>query len=1106
MDQACNTNGLIGRRVLGAETGADLQQLDPLAPQQRSALVALACPDLPPSALSGRLHLQAQQRARSALGRHERACASGYRPHLRAAATARAVLERVAYPPKRSDAAAASSSDAGQAFDLAALFADVPRPGKDDSLFPLASLAALVAEEKAWGRLTEAVTQPPTGGDVLAAVAEGVTMPRFWCGTEVLQKAAGALDVRAVAARVAAARPASAAEAEARQRTSVFGRVVAGPEEECAAAAAKGAADGKPLGAAAAEADAASATAAAARADAAARERLLQRWSAEALPGRAVLLAAATGQLSLPQALLLGTEGTEGAFLWNGRSAAVMDALLTHWGLPPLGLHELPALGWLLQALAGVVAADRTLLQGGLCAPPFRPPPSAQQSPAAALQPLAFFATPDGLCRLARVLTTQLLPLAKTMGLGVCSAKGLQLAQLHVAALQQVLPSSADAAAAEAAAATPEAAAARRRELVVRTRGKYTARLERAVTPYITEMARLRMTTTGSAVLVKMAKAPELAAALAAAAFPPAAEAAFASAFGDAAAAAGAVANGVGSPGVSGGRSGRSAAPISGSFDGGTGYGFDEEEGDSDDDADDGLPAAVAVVHIPQDARIKEETQRRQCSNPLFQQIRMFSWCEAERLAVAAALAAALALPDVHGAAAVQAARQRATLVTVGAGAAHHALLQAALLLPIQAALADVSFTSHPLANRALAALGGVGPGDKRHPVAMAAACRGGAKELLGGCGVVVTLHRDGELVDAYEAAAEQQAAALSAGDGARQRQKQKGAGGSAGGSSGGGGQGRADGAGAGAGAGGDGQLLLLPLHLERCAVRMRFAALPADAQQRLEARRARARVERIDGLSPGQRLAQRQRIESHLRPGGRTLRLQCDKVEELMSAVAIVAEISSEWLSNDGRALAVLPLWEPPPRGGGLLGAMGSMLGAMAGGGLLPSATAAEDVTFLWTLRERLLLELVEGHVPDVSGMGMAMAMGMPGFANGAGSHKRHLRPDWQARQRLVLQRLLGSLSGVPTGGFIGWRAGDPDNLHARFWGAAMGHRGMHPMQAMASLGPEAYVYSHQGEEARALAGEPFFGGCGGGGGGAGLGLELMVVECEPGQPTAWL
>jgi hypothetical protein len=63
-----------------------------LAQRQRSALVALACPDLPPSALSGRLHLQAQQRARSALGRHERACASGYRPHLRAAATARSVL------------------------------------------------------------------------------------------------------------------------------------------------------------------------------------------------------------------------------------------------------------------------------------------------------------------------------------------------------------------------------------------------------------------------------------------------------------------------------------------------------------------------------------------------------------------------------------------------------------------------------------------------------------------------------------------------------------------------------------------------------------------------------------------------------------------------------------------------------------------------------------------------------------------------------------------------------------------------------------------------------------------------------------------------------
>ena len=219
MDEICNTSGLIGKRVLGCSSSSQQQSL---AQQQRSVLLALACPDLPPSALSGRgLHLQAQQRARCALGRHERACASGYRPHLRAAATARAVMEQVAYPPP-----SAAPSAQEEVFDLAGLFADVPRPGKEDSLFPLPSFPALVAEEAAWGRLARAMLQPAAAADVLTAIAEGGSAPNLWCSPEELEPAAEALDIRAVAARVAAARPASAAEAEERQRTSVFGRVV----------------------------------------------------------------------------------------------------------------------------------------------------------------------------------------------------------------------------------------------------------------------------------------------------------------------------------------------------------------------------------------------------------------------------------------------------------------------------------------------------------------------------------------------------------------------------------------------------------------------------------------------------------------------------------------------------------------------------------------------------------------------------------------------------------------------------------------------------------------------------------------------------------------
>ncbi|KAG2448157.1 hypothetical protein HYH02_006742 [Chlamydomonas schloesseri] len=174
-----------------------------LAQQQRSALVALACPDLPPSALSGRLHLQAQQRARSALGRHERACASGYRPHLRAAATARAVLAAGAGLAPADEAAAAREQQALHKFEQ---------------------------EQNAWAALEEAVKkyeqyQMDYKRAASKSVAEKVAARSVQEAAGEVRLAVAAVDVRAVAARLASLRATSAAEAEERQRTPTFGPV-----------------------------------------------------------------------------------------------------------------------------------------------------------------------------------------------------------------------------------------------------------------------------------------------------------------------------------------------------------------------------------------------------------------------------------------------------------------------------------------------------------------------------------------------------------------------------------------------------------------------------------------------------------------------------------------------------------------------------------------------------------------------------------------------------------------------------------------------------------------------------------------------------------------
>ncbi|KAG2448155.1 hypothetical protein HYH02_006740 [Chlamydomonas schloesseri] len=174
-----------------------------LSPQQRSALVALACPDLPPSALSGRLHLQAQQRARSALGRHERACASGYRPHLRAAATARAVLAAGAGLAPADEAAAQDEAEA-------------VRQLQESSLLWLHLVQAASFYAECYNSVR--TTKDASATEALAARTLAVALSR--------------MDSHGVAARLAALPPpASAAEAEERQHTTACGAVVHRPLE-----------------------------------------------------------------------------------------------------------------------------------------------------------------------------------------------------------------------------------------------------------------------------------------------------------------------------------------------------------------------------------------------------------------------------------------------------------------------------------------------------------------------------------------------------------------------------------------------------------------------------------------------------------------------------------------------------------------------------------------------------------------------------------------------------------------------------------------------------------------------------------------------------------
>ncbi|KAG2448161.1 hypothetical protein HYH02_006746 [Chlamydomonas schloesseri] len=187
-----------------------------LAPQQRSALVALACPDLPPSALSGRLHLQAQQRARSALGRHERACASGYRPHLRAAATARAVLA-VGAGLARDEAAAARQQQ----------------------------LAELVQKDhEAWERLLKAAQRH--GREIRAYVLDSDKVKRDTVRLGMLGAATMAVidavedlecDPRTCASDLASMQPQSQTEAEARRQTSACGPLLPRPLEGVATSA-----------------------------------------------------------------------------------------------------------------------------------------------------------------------------------------------------------------------------------------------------------------------------------------------------------------------------------------------------------------------------------------------------------------------------------------------------------------------------------------------------------------------------------------------------------------------------------------------------------------------------------------------------------------------------------------------------------------------------------------------------------------------------------------------------------------------------------------------------------------------------------------------------
>ena len=172
-----------------------------LAQQHRSALVALACPDLPPSALSGRgLHLQAQQRARCALGRHERACVSGYRPHLRAAATARAVMavhaglapDEAAQARERQIRAICDAEDQ--------LYSDIQRAVSNHDFW----VQSTRTQAKQSGKEVQEIL-----GDAYRRLAEAVER----------------IDARGVADSLSLMPPKTAAEAEARQQATLFGRL-----------------------------------------------------------------------------------------------------------------------------------------------------------------------------------------------------------------------------------------------------------------------------------------------------------------------------------------------------------------------------------------------------------------------------------------------------------------------------------------------------------------------------------------------------------------------------------------------------------------------------------------------------------------------------------------------------------------------------------------------------------------------------------------------------------------------------------------------------------------------------------------------------------------
>ncbi|KAG2448179.1 hypothetical protein HYH02_006764 [Chlamydomonas schloesseri] len=358
-----------------------------LSPQQRSALVALACPDLPPSALSGRLHLQAQQRARSALGRHERTCAFGYRPHLRAAATARAVLAAGAGLAPADEAAAARERQAVQ---------------------------QARSEEGTWGELLQAAHRLARGTAVAAADAG----EQLDVGQHLLRMAdlVNKIDVDEVVRSMAARQASSASEAAERQQVTACGRVLWGPVEGVAVAS-----------------------------------WLVAKHAAETLPARAVLLLHCHVAVARPLASyeeLLGKDAgavaesrTSGrgedepqirpgglkCGTYMARAAALAGALWRYWGRPQpavpggtsggggptdtAGLHgalqalppppgPYPLLCSDLSVLANVVAAAQTLV--------LQQAPGIAEAAAGAAGVLAALTRPDVLWRAALALSIDL--------------------------------------------------------------------------------------------------------------------------------------------------------------------------------------------------------------------------------------------------------------------------------------------------------------------------------------------------------------------------------------------------------------------------------------------------------------------------------------------------------------------------------------------------------------------------------------------------------------------------------------------------------------------------------------------------------------------------